>query len=196
VIVNRRWIRIRRDGFVGNTRLRRFVWYRRDVRRQRRLFAEGHQILEGALKHGVEAGFVAVEKVEAVVGSEVGEGGHQPVGVAGSLLGGHGGIEVAVFDGPGAADAPEVGDHFVDHIGFDIIERAEAAGVLVAEFVECLIGFVLEDDDSGEETVPGGVPGRAGLALGSFGASGQGSVGAGCGDSFFGRHDGSPLYSG
>ena len=152
------------------------------------MLAEREEVFEGALVDGVEAGLVAVEEVEFVGVVEFGEGVHQAVGGGGGGLVGHGGIEVAVFDGPGAAEAPVGGDHFLDEADFDGVQGAEALGVGEEEFAEGFGWFLFEDDDSGKEAVAAGVLRGAGFAAGGFGASGLGAVGAGGGDLLFRAH--------
>lgn len=95
--------------------------------------------MEGALIHDVQARFVAVEEAELGSGRELAErGGHAgDLTFLGAIF--HAAFEEAVFDGPGAAQSPIGGGHFLDHAEFDIVrpwrsafreERALPSGVL------------------------------------------------------------------
>src|SRR5947209_11975936 len=89
--------RFGRCGFVDDTRLSRLVWYGG-------IFGEltqGEEVAKRSLKHHVDASFVTVDEVQVVGVGEGGEGRHEAVGGGGALLHGHGGVEIAVFDGPG-----------------------------------------------------------------------------------------------
>jgi len=143
------------------------------------LLPKDEEILEGALKHHVEAGFVAVEQGEfrRVVGA--GEAGGHAVQGTGGRVGRRDGIEEAVFDGPRAAHAPEGGDHLFDHADFDGVEGIEAVEIGTEESLKCFIGFVVEHDEFGEEPVTQGVPGGEAFAAGSFWPAGERAVGAG-----------------
>jgi len=123
----------------------RFVWYPAVWD----FLAEDEEVVEGALVHEMEAGFVAVHKglAEDVVG--FGEGGGDAIEeVAGGLSGGVV-VEHAGLDGPGTADAPEGGGHLFDSGELDAIGGLEAFDQLGHEGVEGLLGFAFEDDAIG-----------------------------------------------
>jgi hypothetical protein len=76
-------------------------------------------------------------------------------------VGGHGVFVKTGFDGPGAAQAPEGGDHFLDDAELDVVDGAVALDVLVEEDVEVLAALVGQDDAVGEQAVADGVEGRS-----------------------------------
>ncbi|MCU1262218.1 MAG: hypothetical protein JWO80_5103 [Bryobacterales bacterium] len=146
--------------------------------------AQEEEVLERAMVHAVEAGFVAVEQVELGAGGELREcraeagvlvdfrfcgGGHARL---------HGAVQEVGFDGPQAAEAAGAGGHFFDGGEFDIVGGFEFCEVLVEERGEGLLGFVFHEDAFGEEAVPEGVRGGTLFAGFGFGASGFGAVGA------------------
>jgi hypothetical protein len=94
----------------------------------------------------------------------------------------------AGFDGPGAAQTPEGGDHFLDDAELDVVDGAVALDVLVEEDVEVLAALVGQDDAVGEKAVADGVEGRSLFSRGCDGAAGAGTVGAGRENSFERRH--------
>ena len=69
----------------------------------------------------------------------------------------NGGVQQAGLDGPGAALAPEGGDHLLDHGQLDVVGRAEDVQKLGDKLVEALARFVAEHDASGKQTVADGV---------------------------------------
>ena len=125
---------------TGNKGHVRFVWY---TGVGRDLLPKDEEVLEGALKHHMEPRFVAVEQREfgGVVGAS--EGGSDAVQGAGGGVGRRDGVEEPVFDGPGAAHAPEGGDHFFDHADFDGVEGTETIEIGGEEGLKGLIGFVV-----------------------------------------------------
>ena len=133
--------------------------------------------MEGALIHGVEARFVAEKAVEGLLGGGVGVDGCHAVEAIGGRLGGDLVLEEARFHSPSAAEAPRGGGHFLDEAGLDAIVRQEAFEVIVDQFAEGLGGFVLEEDEAGEESVGEGIAGGAAFALGGYRAAGKASVG-------------------
>ena len=149
--------------------------------------AEEEQVVKGALVHHVEAGFVAVEEVEAIVGGEVGVGcGHARDLTAGGL-GLHGLFEHFGLYGPSAAEAPVGGGEFLDHAVFEIVYRFEAGGEHLTEGLEVFGRLVADEDLFGEQTVAHGVVGGAlfaGLGYRSGRAGSIGTVGA---ETFFGE---------
>ena len=92
--------------------------------------AEDEDVVERALVHEVEAGFVAVEEGN---GRAVGEGGE---GIGDAVEGGTGGlggglpVQEAGFHGPGPAQAPIGGSHVLDHAKFEAIGGPEVTDVV------------------------------------------------------------------
>lgn len=131
--------------------------------------AHEQKVVEGALKHEVEAGFVTVEEVEAGVCGDLGVGGGEAVevvtGVFDALV-----VEEAGLDGPGAAHAPAGGDHFLDEAQLDAVGGRKAADVLAEERFEVLRRFAFHEHDAGEKAVAERVHRRAPLAFGRDGA--------------------------
>jgi hypothetical protein len=149
--------------------------------------AKEEQVVEGALVHHVEAGFVTVEEVEAIVGSEVGVGGGHARDLAAGRLGLHGLFEHLGLNGPSAAEAPIRRGEFLDHAEFEIVHGFEPGGEHLTEGREVLGGFVTDEDLFGEQTVAHGVERGAlfaGLGSGSSGLGGVGAIGA---KTFFGE---------
>jgi len=112
--------------------------------------------VEGALEHAVEAGFIAMQEAQRGLAGELGEGGGEAgelVAVRGGRLAGDRGIHDSGFQCPGAALAPEGGDHLLDHAQLNAVGRAEAVEILGQEGVKALAGFVFEDNALGQETV-------------------------------------------
>jgi hypothetical protein len=93
-----------------------------------------------------------------------------------------------VFDGPRTAHAPGRGGHFLDHVHFEIIGRAEAGAVGIDEGVKGLERFMGKDHDVGEQTMSGRIFRRTAFAFGSFGAAGPGAVSTGGLALFFRSH--------
>jgi hypothetical protein len=87
-------------------------------------------VLEGALADVVEAGLIAMQEGELGRGGQIGESGGQAVDFVAGLAGVDGVVVEAGFDGPGAAQSPEGGDHFLDHAEFDVVGGAVAVDVL------------------------------------------------------------------
>ena len=141
---------------------------------------QDEEVVEGALVHEVEAGFVAVDEGDGGAFGEAGKGISHAIeggtgGLGGDLL-----IEEACFEGPGAAQAPIGCSHVLDHAEFQAVGGLEAGNVVGEQGSEGLGTFVLEDYTTGEEPMAEGVAGRALLALRGFGAAGEISVGARC----------------
>jgi hypothetical protein len=118
-------------------------------------------VLEGALADVVEAGLIAMEEAELGGGGQVGESAGKAGEFVAGLVGGHGVFVEAGFDGPGAAQAPEGGDHFLDHAELDVVDGAVALDVLVEEDVEVPAALVGQDDAVGEKAVADRVEGRS-----------------------------------
>jgi hypothetical protein len=117
-------------------------------------------ILEGALAHVVEAGLIAMEEGELGRGGQPGEGGGQAAdSVAGRLVV-DGLREHVGFNGPGAAQTPEGGDHFLDDAELDVVDGVVELDVLVHEDVEAGAGLGGQDHALGEKAVADGVEGR------------------------------------
>ena len=115
--------------------------------------AEEREVVEGALEHAVEAGFLALQEVQLRLGGEGGEAGGEAVESIAGGLGGDGPVEAAGLDGPGAAHAPVGGDHFLDEAVLDGVDGVEAGGELIVDEAEGLGAFAVEADASGEQTV-------------------------------------------
>jgi len=168
----------------------RFVWYGEGARDGGGGGDGTHEdhVVKGALVHEMKAGFVAVEEGEAGVGGGVGEGLGQAIqGVAGGLAGGIV-LEEAGFDGPGAAQAPGSGGHFLDDTDLDTILGRETVEVLGGEGIEALAAFLLENDAAGEQAMAQGVAGRGELAFGCSGTARAEAVGTGGKDTSHRRH--------
>ena len=144
--------------------------------------------MEGPLIHEMEARLVAVEKAELGSGGQFAKcGGHAgEFAFFGPVF--HTACKQAVFDGPGTAQAPVGGGHFLDHAEFDIIDRAEAVQMEIEQGLEGFAGFTAKDDAPGEETMTGRISGGTGLALIGLGAAGPGSIRAGGEDAFLRNH--------
>jgi hypothetical protein len=118
-----------------------------------------------------------MEQVELRGGGQLGEGvGEARQLVAGGLIA-DGLIHQAILDGPGAAHAPIGGNHFLDHGELDAIGGGETLDMLSYEVVKTLVGFVLQNNALGQETVAKGVGGGTFFSLRGDGASGAGGVG-------------------
>jgi hypothetical protein len=150
--------------------------------------AEDLDVFEGALADVVEAGLISMEEAELGCGGQVGESAGNAAEFVAGLVGGHGVIVETGFDGPGAAQTPEGGDHFLDDAELDVVDGAVALDVLVEEDFEVLAAFVGQDDAVGEKAVADGVEGRSLFSRGCGGAAGAGTVGAGRENSFERRH--------
>jgi hypothetical protein len=145
-------------GFVwANCRLRSVARLaNRDFRVARWLpFTDEQQVAEGSLLHVVEAGFVAGEECEAVVGRQIAEGRSSTRELAAFLFASHGLFDHRGFDSPGAAKAPVGGGEFLDHVEFESVHESEALNQDVAERFE---GF------GGLGALPSGVWGPVDLA--------------------------------
>lgn len=134
--------------------------------------------MEGALKDAVEAGFITMEERQLWGGVLGGEGVGDAMDLVAGRLAAKTGIEDAGFHGPGAAHAPEGGDHFFHHAEFDGVEGAEAGKVVGKEILKCFRGLVFEQDAAGEEAVTDSVLGRAALPFARFRSGGSGAIGA------------------
>ena len=111
--------------------------------------SEDLDVFEGALADVVEAGLIAMQEAELGCGGEVGESAGNAGDLVVGLVGGHGVFVETGFDGPGAAQAPEGGDHFLDDAELDVVDGAVALDVLVEEDVEVLAALVGQDDAVG-----------------------------------------------
>ena len=103
---------------------------------------------------------MAMEDGELGCGGQFGEGGGHAADFVAGRLGVDGvGLQLG-FDGPGAAQTPEGGDHVLDDAAFDVVDGVVELDVLVHEDVEA--GAVLggQDDALGEQAVADGVEGR------------------------------------
>ena len=106
---------------------------------------QDEEVVEGALVHEVEAGFVAVDEGDGGAFGEAGEGiGHTVEGGSGGL-GGDLLIEEAGFEGPGAAQAPIGCGHVLNHAEFQAAGGLEVGNVVGEQGGEGLGTFVLED---------------------------------------------------
>jgi hypothetical protein len=79
--------------------------------------------------------FVAPEVGDIRPGGEFGEGGGDAREFGALGLGGSGGFEEVIADGPVAADAPIGRGHLLDHAHLDVIEGAEALQVEIEQSV-------------------------------------------------------------
>ena len=154
----------------------RFVWHE----------AEEAEIEEGTFAGLAEAGFVAIEEVEAV--GMIGERfeGHgltgrlieaAEFGVEVGVLALHFKVEGSGFNGPEAALTPLGDDDFLNEIGFDSVARLEAKEIGIERLLETLLGFVSEEDGLGGEAMGNGIGGGDLASFRSLGAVAEGSVG-------------------
>ena len=65
------------------------------------------------------------------------------------------------FDGPGAAQAPASGDHFFDHVEFEVVGGLEAIDVLGEECLKRFGRFVFENQAAGQKAVAQSILGGA-----------------------------------
>jgi hypothetical protein len=115
--------------------------------------AEQEDVLEGALVHQMEPGFVAVQERELLGVSGPAEGFGAAVefvtwGLSFDTLG-----ENAIFDCPGAARSPLRADHLLNVAQFDVVQGAKGFKMGSEVFVESGAGLVGKDGDLGEEAV-------------------------------------------
>lgn len=161
---------MRRDGVRVFGNGTGFVWYGD---------AQEEQVMECALIDEVEARFVAVHEAKGWLGGESPKClGHTVQPVAGGL-GGDLVLEHAGLESPSTAQAPEGGDHLLDHAEFDAIGGIEASKVLVQQGLESFGRFILHQGAAGEEAVAQGVLGRPLFALPSSRTPRAGAVGPG-----------------
>jgi hypothetical protein len=118
-------------------------------------------VLEGAVAHVVKAGLIAMQEGELGRGGQVGESAGKAAELVTGLAGSHGVFVETGFDGPGAAQTPEGGDHFLDDAELDVVDGAVALDVLIEEDVEVLAALVGQDDAVGEKAVADSVEGRS-----------------------------------
>ena len=109
--------------------------------------------MKSALEHRMETGFVTMEEIELGMGGKLAEGLGHAADFGGAGLFAHGGGEHLGFHGPGAAEAPETGGHFLEHAEFEVIDRGEALDEEVAEGAEGFGIFLADEDGFGEESV-------------------------------------------
>lgn len=153
---------------------------------------------EGAVEGAGVAGLVAVEGGEdagLVAQGAEGQGGAGLVGadfeflLDPGFLAGHFEIEEGGFEGGGAVHAPLGGDELEDEGVVNDVGGLEVGEVGVAEGVEVVFGFGLENDGgAGGEAVGEGGVAAAGEALGGDGPVGASAIGAGRGDAALRRH--------
>ena len=136
----------------------RFVWYIRGT--------QDEEVLESALIHHMQAGFVAMDEGEGRSGGKFAEGGGNAAERVTLGLSGEAFVESIGFDGPETAKAPLGGSHFLDHAEFDGIGRVESLDVFLEKVLKALPGFALQHDAIGEEAVAEGILGRAAFPLG------------------------------
>jgi hypothetical protein len=157
-------------------------------------FAVGFEVAEGggevagvvggvALEQGHGFGEVLAEDAEGEGFAEFGAGGEveaggglEEFGVGGLMVGEFGAVALDAAEGPDGME--EIADDFV----FDGVGGVESFAEMVFELSKKVGVFGAQEGGvGGAETVFEGVLGGAGLALGSFGASGFASVAAGGG---------------
>jgi hypothetical protein len=100
--------------------------------------AQEEDVVEGALVHQVEAGFVAMEQSQLGRGGELAEGSRDAGAGVTAGLGVQAASQELVFHGPGAAHPPVSSGHFLDHGLLNAIGGAEALQVLREEGFEAL----------------------------------------------------------
>lgn len=153
--------------------------------------AEEAEIEEGTLAGLAEAGFVAIEEVEAV--GMIGQSfkGHgltgrlieaAEFGVEIGVLALHFEIEGSGFNGPETALTPLGDDDLLNEIGFDAVARLEAKEIGIESLLEALLGFVSEEDGLGGEAMGDGIGGGDLAGFRSLGTAAESSVGTGGGD--------------
>ena len=164
-VAGRFWDRVESGNGIG------FVWHSR--------VSQQKDVLQAALIHIVEAGFIAVEEGEATGTVRVLEGGSEEAGSIARVGDVEAAVEALGFDGPGAADAPLGDDHFLNDGELDAVGGLKAVDVVGEDFLKTGWRFVIQPDDFGEQSVAAGVLGRQALAGLRDRASGAGAVGAG-----------------
>jgi hypothetical protein len=147
----------------------RFVWYPR--------VAQKEEVVQGALVHHVEAGFMAMEKERletAWIGS--GNGGDQTAEriATGS---GHGIVDDGGVDGPATAHAPGGCHHFLDETELDVVGGLKTIDVLLEKDLEVRPVLTFEADRTGEKVGANGVVGRTLLFFGRDRPARAGAVG-------------------
>src|ERR1039457_3602142 len=85
-------------------------------------------------------------------------------------------IEQSRLNGPGAAEAPVGGGHFLDHAELDAIEGAEAVHVVLQHSLEVLVRLAGHNDALGEQAMAHGVICGTAFALGRCRSPGAGAV--------------------
>jgi hypothetical protein len=98
-------------------------------------------------------------------------------------------VQEALFHGHGAAEAPVTGGHVFDHAEFDIVARGELVLMLGEQEQKLRLGFAIQDDAFGEETVAHGIDGGAAFTGRGLRAAGAGAVAFGCIDSSLRAHE-------
>jgi hypothetical protein len=88
-------------------------------------------------------------------------------------------FEQVLFDGPGAAEAPVRGGHFLDHAEFDAVAGAKSVKVLAEEDLEVFGSLVGKNGVLGQETVAQGVHRGAAFTGRSDGSPRAGTITSG-----------------
>ncbi len=148
----------------------RFDWYGGD--------AQEEEVVEGALVHEVETGFVTVDQGKGWGLGESGEGVGHAVEAVGGGLGGDLLLQHSGFEGPGAAQTPVGRGHLLDHPQLEAVGGLEAIEIVAHEAFETLGGLVVEEEALGEEAVAGGVAGGTLFSFRGDRAMGESAVGA------------------
>jgi len=126
------------------------------------------------------ASFGAEEEGESSVVAEV------PEGEGGALVRwcvrgkcAQGLIQQAGLRGLDAEETPAGDGEVADGNGFEAGARVDVGDELLVEGVEFVLGFGLENETFGVESVSAAIAGGAEFACSGFGAAGQGAVGSG-----------------